>query len=350
MKISKFLLSAFTLSVIFVSCNNNDDDVQLPKGDYENGILITNEGPFGSGSGTVTYISNDFSTSQNSIYKTVNNEDLGNILQSLTFNNESAYLIANVSKRLVKVNRNTFEKEAATIENLNNPRYAAVASGKLFVTNWGDSYDNTDDYVAIFDAETLVYESSISVDFGPEKLIVLGNNIYVAHKGGYGYNNKISVIDIGSKAVTKTIEVGDVPNSLVIDGSNNLWVLCGGKPNYAPEETYGTLEKINTSTYEVTASFDFVNSHPSHLSYTNGKLFYQNNGGIYEMGTSSSTLPTVSIIADSGYCVVAKDDYVFVTDAKTYTSIGELRIYNLDSKQLENTISTGIIPGGVYFN
>ena len=101
MKISKFLLSIFLLSVLFVSCDD-DEEPQLPKGDYENGILITNEGPFGSGSGTVTYISDDFSTSQNNIYKTVNNEDLGNILQSLTFNNESAYLITNISNRLVK--------------------------------------------------------------------------------------------------------------------------------------------------------------------------------------------------------------------------------------------------------
>ena len=349
MKISKFLLSAFILSVVFVSCNN-DDDVQLPKGDYENGILITNEGPFGSGSGTVTYISNDFSTSQNSIYKTVNSEDLGNILQSLTFNNESAYLIANNSHRLVKVNRYTFEKEAATFENLNNPRYSVVLKGKIYVTNWGDGSDSNDDFVAVYDAETLTYDSSISVDFGPEKIIAIGDNIYVAHKGGWSYNNKVSVIDSNSNSVSTTIEVGDVPISLVIDGSNNLWVLCEGKPDYAPEETYGTLEKINTSTNVVDTSFDFVDSHPSHLSYTNGKLYYQNNGGIYEMGTSSSTLPTASIIADSGYSVVAKDDYVYVTDAKDYASIGEVRIYNLDSKQLENTISTGIIPGGVYFN
>ncbi len=349
MKISKFLLSIFLLSVLFVSCDD-DEEPQLPKGDYENGILITNEGPFGSGSGTVTYISDDFSTSQNNIYKTVNNEDLGNILQSLTFNNESAYLITNISNRLVKVNRYTFEKEAATIENLNNPRYATVVNGKLFVTNWGDTSSNDDDYVAIFDAETLVYESSISVDFGPEKVIGLGDYIYVAHQGAYGYNNKISVISGDSNTVIKTIEVGDVPKSLVLDNSNNLWVLCFGKPYYASEETYGTLAKINTSSNEVVASFDFVDSHPESLSYTNGKLYYQNSGGVYVMGTSSSALPSASIIADSGYSVIANDDYIYVTDAKDYASSGEVRIYNIDSKQLENTISTGIIPAGVYFN
>lgn len=349
MKISKFLLSIFLLSVLLVSCDD-DDEPQLPKGDYENGILITNEGPFGSGSGSVTYISDDFSTSQNNIYKTVNSEDLGNILQSLTFNNESAYLIANVSNRLVKVNRYTFEKEVATIENLNNPRYSAVENGKLYVTNWGDTSSNEDDYVAIFDAETLVYESSISVDFGPEKVIALGDYIYVAHQGAYGYNNKISVISADSNTVIKTIEVGDIPKSLVIDNSNNLWVLCGGKPSYSGSETFGTLDKINTSTNELATSFDFVDSHPSNLSYTNGNLYFQNNSGVYEMATSSSALPSTSKIDDSGYSVVANDNYIYVTDSKDYASSGEVRIYNLDSKQLENTISTGIIPGGVYFN
>ena len=349
MKISKFLLSMFLLSVILISCDD-DDEPQLPKGDYENGILIANEGPFGSGSGTVTFIKNDFATSQNDIYKTVNSEDLGNILQSIAFNDDSAYLIANVSNRLVKVNRYTFEKEVATIESLNNPRFAAEVDGKLFVTNWGDPFDDNDDYVAVFDAETLVYESSISVDFGPEKVIAIGDYIYIAHKGGYGYNNKISVIDTGSNTVTKTIEVGDIPKSLVLDNSNNLWVLCGGKPSYSGSETFGTLDKINTSTYEVTASFDFVDSHPSDLSYTNGKLYYQNNGSIYEMGTSSSALPSTSIIADSGYSFIANDDYIYVTDAKDYASSGEVRIYNIDSKQLENTIATGIIPASVYFN
>ncbi|WP_129367983.1 YncE family protein [Lutibacter sp. HS1-25] len=349
MKISKFLLSIFLLSVLLVSCDD-DDEPQLPKGDYENGILITNQGPFGSGTGTVTYIAEDFSTSQNTIYKAVNNEDLGNVLQSLTFNNESAYLVVNVSNILVKVNRYTFEKEIAIINNLNNPRYAVVVNGKLFVTNWGDTSDESDDYVAVFDAETLVYETSISVDLGPEKVIALGNNIYVAHEGAYGFNNKISVIDVTSNSVSKVITVGDIPASLTIDDENNLWVLCKGNPYYAPVETYGVLEKINTSSNEIVTSFDFVDSHPEHLSYTNGKLYYQNNGGIFEMETSSSALPTTSIITDSGYSFIANDDYAYVNDAKDYASSGEVRIYNLDTKQLEKTIEVGINPGGIYFN
>lgn len=349
MKISKFLLSLFLLSVLLVSCDD-DDEPQLPKGDYEYGILISNEGPFGSGSGTVTYISEDFTTSENDIYNAVNNEEIGNILQSIAFNNESAYLIANNSNRLVKVNRYTFEKEVATIENLNNPRNSVVLYGKLYVTNWGDTSDNTDDFVSVYDAETLSYESSISVDFGPEGIVAVGDNIYVAHKGGWSYNNKVSVIDSNSNSVSKTIEIGDVPNSLVVDSSNNLWVLCGGKPSYSGSETFGTLDKINTSTNVVDSSLDFVDSHPSNLSFTNGKLYFQNNSEVYEMAASSSSLPSASIIADSGYTVVANDDYIFITDAKDYASSGEVRIYNLNSKQLENTITTGIIPGGVYFN
>lgn len=349
MKISKILLSLFTLSVLLIACND-DDESALPKGNYENGILISNEGPYGSGSGAVTYISADFNTSQNGIYNSVNNEEIGNVLQSIAFSEESAYLIANNSNRLVKVNRYTFEKEVSTIDNLSNPRYSVVLNGKLYVTNWGDSTNNNDDFISVYDAETLTYDSSISVEFGPEKIIAIGNVIYVAHKGGWDYNNKISVIDSNSNSVAKTIEVGDVPNSLVIDSSNYLWVLCGGKPAYSGSETFGTLYKINTSTNVVDSSLDFVSSHPSDLSFTNSKLYFQNNGEIYQMSTSSSSLPSASILADSGYSVMVNNGYIYLTDVKDYASSGEVRIYNLESKKLENTISTGIIPGGVYFN
>ena len=61
MKISKVILSMFLLSVLIISCND-DDDIIEPKGDYENGLLISGEGTFGGTSGSVSFISNDFET------------------------------------------------------------------------------------------------------------------------------------------------------------------------------------------------------------------------------------------------------------------------------------------------
>ena len=83
-KVSIFVAMA---GLFVASCSNDDDGVVIEevKGDYQNGILITNEGPFNNGSGTVTYISNDSLLVKDAIFKLENNEDLGNILQSIAF-------------------------------------------------------------------------------------------------------------------------------------------------------------------------------------------------------------------------------------------------------------------------
>ena len=60
----KLLYSILGLSLLF-SCSNDDDGTttQEPLGDYENGIIVSAEG----GPASVSYISIDFSTSENDI-------------------------------------------------------------------------------------------------------------------------------------------------------------------------------------------------------------------------------------------------------------------------------------------
>ena len=110
MKIKQLSISILAIALLGVSCNNdNDDEIILPTGDYANGILVSNEGPFNNGSGTVTFISEDLATQEDAIYKKVNGEDLGNVVQSIGFDENSAYIIANVSHTVTVVNRYTFE-------------------------------------------------------------------------------------------------------------------------------------------------------------------------------------------------------------------------------------------------
>src|SRR5690606_14204113 len=124
---------------------------------------------------------------------------------------------------------------------LENPRYFTVSNSKGYVTNWGDTGDDTDDFVAIIDLQDYEVEGIIPVDFGPEAILAKGNTIYVAHQGGYGHNNKVSVINAITNEVTKTITVGDAPNSMKFDTAGNLWVLASGKPDYTQDETAGRL-------------------------------------------------------------------------------------------------------------
>ncbi|VAW10141.1 putative surface layer protein [hydrothermal vent metagenome] len=349
----KSLVWAAALGFFITSCSSDDNVVEVvPKGDYEKGILVSNEGPFNNGTGTVTYISEDLATIEDAVFNKVNSADLGNIVQSIGFNDDKAYIIANVSNTINVVNRNTFEKVATITDGLNNPRYFVEANGKGYVTNWGDTTDETDDYIAIINLTDNTVEGNISVVLGPEHLLAQGEILYVAHKGAFGQNNKVSVINTTSNTVTTTINVGDVPNSMQFDDTGNLWVLCSGKPSFSGEETAGALVKVNTSTNEVATTMTFeTTNHPSQLGIDGSMLYYYLGGSVFSLSTTADSLPSDSDFDElSFYSMTINKGMLYGTDAKDFASKGSLTIYDLSSKDLLKTLEVGIIPGGVYFN
>lgn len=343
----------FTLALgaLFTSCENEDDDVIVPLGDYENGILVSNEGPFNNGTGTVSYISEDLATTENTIFNSVNNADLGNVVQSIGFTDKHAYIVANVSNTITVVDRYTFEKVAVISEGLNNPRYFLHSDGKGYVTNWGDPNDISDDFVATIDLDANSVSTSIPVVFGPEKMVAHNNSLYVAHQGAYGQNNTITVID-SDDMVTTSIAVGYVPNSMQVDSHGSLWVLSEGKPSYTQDETAGALTKINTNSNTVETALDFtMTQHPKFLELDGSRLYYFLDGAIYSMSTTETSLPAQSEFHDlSFYSMVINDGRLYGTDAKDFASNGSMDIYELSTKAKLGTFDLGIIPGGIYFN
>lgn len=352
MNFLKKLSYLFITALIITSCSSDDDAAApiVPLGDYEKGILITNEGPFGTGTGTVSFIPEDLSANQGSIFQLVNDSELGNIVQSMGFSGDNAYIVVNNSHKVHVVNRYTFEL-VATIENgLNNPRNFVAVETTGYITNWGDPLDNNDDFVSIIDLTTNTITGSIAVDFGPEKLITDRNNVYVAHQGGWGQNNKISIIDTSNNTVSNVVEVGDVPNSMGIIGSD-LMILCGGNPSFSGNETNGKLVRMNLNNNSISQSFDFgTTDHPSSLSINGTDLLYNLNGSVFSMENSASSLPTASIIDGSFYTMTAKNGNLYATDAGDFASNGTLKIFDLSSNAEVESFTVGIIPGGIYFN
>ena len=52
MKTKQLLVSAFALTLVLTSCKKDDPEAPAPTPEtvsYDNGVFITNEGPFGSG-------------------------------------------------------------------------------------------------------------------------------------------------------------------------------------------------------------------------------------------------------------------------------------------------------------
>lgn len=334
------------------SCSNDDEEIQEPMGDYANGILVSNEGPFSNGTGTVTFISEDLSVVNNGIYKMTNDEDLGNVVQSIGFTENEAFIVANVSNKINVVNRYTFEKIASITDGLNNPRYFIEANGKGYVTNWGDTADETDDFVAIINLQNYTVEGTISVILGPEAILAKDNTVYVAHQGAWGQNNKVSVINTSSNELIKTLTVGDVPNSMQLDASGNLWVLASGKPAYTGDETAGVLTKINTVTNEVDNNIQFeTTQHPSSLNLDGGILYYRLGDTVFEQSLSATSLNMETVLEGvSFYTMVVNNGRLYGTDAGDYASNGTLTVYDLNTELTIKALTVGIIPGGIYFN
>ena len=369
-RLSKWILSSATAALLLTGCSSDDGGPTLPDTGtdndtltnteppaYENGILVLNEGNFGAGNASVSFIPDDLSEVQNDIFGAVNEVDAwGDTAQSMAFNDSLAYIVINGSQKIEVVDRYTFESVAtiggADEADFLNPRYMAIANGKGYVTNWGDGTDAEDDFVAVVNLENNTVESKIPVPEGPERLLVSGNTLYIALTGGFNFNNAVLVIDATSNTVTGSITVADAPNSMQLGADGNLWVLSGGKPAYTNEETAGQLDKIDTSNNEVTATFAFgATEHPGYLSYENGSFYYTLADSVLKMDEAATELPFEAEIAGVNfYDMTVNQGKLYGTDAKDFASNGSLEIYDLSNNSVIDSKATGINPGAVYFN
>lgn len=355
MKSNKLKVLGLAVITLFSSCSNDEDDVVIPKGDYEDGIIISHEGNFGQGNASISFVSDDFLTVENNVFSNVNSTLLGDTAQSMAFSDELAYVVLNVSNKIEVVNRYTFESVATINTGLVNPRYMAVSNGIGYVTNWGDGGDATDDYIAVIDLATNTIINTISVEEGPERIIEDDNQLFVSHKGGWSVNNIVSVIDAETNDV-ETITVDDVPDEMIINDEGNLVVLCEGATQYDASwnvtgHTDGSIVKIDVSDNSIISTLSFNEDiYPSLMAYSGGEIYYQAGGAIYSLLDGATSLPTTSIISDSFYGMSVDNDMFYGVKTDFFAGTGELLIYDLTSNSLNATETLNVGASKIYFN
>lgn len=349
----KVILSIIAMSLFVLSCSNDDDITStVLLGAYENGILVSGEG---GPAGSVSFISSDFSTTENEIYFNVNDEALGVYLQSIGFNGNLAYIVTDTANSITVVDRYTFDKVATITTGLSTPRFISFANGKGYVTNWGDPNVTTDDFVAIIDLASYTVASTIMVGEGPEQLISNSEKMFVSHKGGYNTNHIISAINLSNNTV-ETITVNDVPDEMAFDSTGNLVVLNAGTDiswTNPPVETEGSISRINVNDNTVISNIEFpAGAHPSLMAYNNGTTYYILNNSVYGLADADTSLPSSPIFdltVSYAYGMAIKDNLLYVTDA-SFTEQSELLIYDLSTGSEINSFNVGIGASKIYFN
>lgn len=356
MRLHKLLLTAILGSFLFVSCSSDDNNDSKPSGAYDNGVIILNQGNFLKGNASISFLSNSFVT-ENNIFSAVNNGALlGDTGQDIGFNGDLAYIVLNVSNKIEIVNRYTFVKVATINSGLDNPRYIAFHNGKAYVTNWGDGNIKTDDYIAIVDLKTNAVTGTIPVAEGPEKIIEENGKLYVAHAGGFGYGNTITVIKTANNTIETTIAVGDVPNSIETE-NGKLYVLTSGKSEFSGSESAGKFHIISLNDNKVTTTLDFAGlTHPSNLVIEDNKIYYTVNSDVYIMGLAPTALPTAFLFSTTAQgvenginCFAVENNKIYVGDALKFNSNGNVYVYSLQGA-LQHSTTVGLIPAGFYFN
>lgn len=342
------------LLVIMSSCEAEDDNIIDPKptGAYSEGIFILNEGNFGQGNSTVSFLDPQSGEVTHSIFSHSNGSNLGDTATDIGFYGELAFIVVNVSNTIQVVNRATFTTVATITQDLKNPRKIAFLKGKAYVTNWGEGSNPDDDFIAVFNAETFELITKLAVEEGPEDILAQGERIFVAHLGGWNFNNVVSVIS--GTEVVKNIEVGEGPNALAA-GNDFLWVSSSGMPDYLGE-TAGSIHKINLSNLEVVQEFQFQDAqqHPNHLSLENGTLYYTLGNDVYSFASSESTLPATAKFSmdevEYLYGISVKDGKIYAASADPgFTGDGNLYVYNSSTGSFSAAYDTGINPNGVFF-
>lgn len=333
------------------STTNNQTPTTTPP--YQSGVFIVNEGPFQTGSGTITFNDRAGNT-VNDVFQKENNRPLGNIVQSIEIFNNKAYIVVNNAGKVEVADAGTF-KSSGVINALQAPRYfIGINSGKGYISDWSSGAKTGN--IKVIDLATLAITKTIPTGANPDKMLLMGNKLFVLNSAGWTNDSTITVIDSQNDAPLQTVVVGKNPSGIVKDINGKIWILCAGINDYtnASNSTPGRLLRLNPNNYSIEYSYDFPSNaiHPTKLcTNTTGNILYfiYGNGVSAYNVTNPEITPVIyrSNIYGLGYDT--KTNYLYLTDPKDYSSSGWVIRYNSSSGLPVDSFKAGIIPGEIFF-
>jgi hypothetical protein len=348
----KSFLSLLSVILLFTSCEKDSND--HPAGAWSNSVFIINEGPYPTGSGTISAFNRETLEVTDDLFGTANGRPLGNVVQSLTVHGDKAYIVVNNANKIEVVNLEDF-KSVASIENLVLPRYFVAPDDlKGYVSCW----DSTVKVVNLADYSII---NSIKVGTGPDELITVGNYLFVINTGGFGTDSTLSVINMNSGNLLESLVVGHRPVGMQVDENGNVWVLCAGKGwNGFPAlgDTPGRLVCISPSNLSILKEFTFPDSenHPDNLiiNKEGNTLFYNYPRGIHAFSISATALnehPAI-LVNETIYGMGFDKDVsmIYVTYPLDYLQNGWIYRFREQDGAEVDSFPVGIIPNGFCFN
>jgi len=346
------LLGALALISASFACSDSGEE--KPLGKYNNGILIMNEGNFGTNDGEVYHLNPNTEVLLPNIFEAENLRPFAGLLQDLVLESDRLYLVANTGKVEI-VNPADFKSLGAVSSELDQPRSLAVNGSKLFISDYGPydaSYATPDSYVAVVNGlDGGVVSKKIPVSNKPQDLFSFGNYIIVAGSE----ENKIEIIDATQEAVITTINLEASPRQFYAE-DGILWVYAVA----ADEVIFYTVNLSsltlgNTYTVPVTnatGNIAFNGDDEMYVLTSSGWPDY--NDTVLSIDINGGTSTATEMMTGSGFYGIGFDDnlnQVYVANSNGFQGNGTVTVLS-ETGSVIRSFEVGRGPSGflVYGN
>ncbi|MDA0315056.1 MAG: surface layer protein [Bacteroidetes bacterium] len=344
----KSILTFFILPLLFVACNPNSDE--RPRGVYDSGILIVNEGAFGANDGEVTHLDPSTGTLTSALFEKANGRPFAGLLEDLVLEEDRLYLVANTGKVEV-VQPGDFKTAGAVNKDLDQPRSLATARGKLFISDYGPydaSYNTPSSYVAVVQGlDGGVVKKKIPVSSKPEDLFTFGSYVFVASSEG----KKVEVLDANAVLLSKTLEMPGKPVQF-FELNGDLWVFC-----YDAQKVYFvSISKSGLSQKEI-RTFPIAQATGRMALGDKDAIYVLTSSGYpeYRDGISVVNILSGTLVSDwkkgTGFYGIGYDSdrqQVYLANAKGFQGNGEVLFYQKSGAEV-GKLTVGRGPSGFLF-
>ncbi|WP_288373735.1 DUF5074 domain-containing protein [uncultured Algoriphagus sp.] len=341
-----FLISFLAASLFACS----ESEPERPLGEYEQGILIMNEGAFGVNDGEVFHLNTNTGELKSNVFELENGRPFAGLLQDMILEEERLYLVANTGKVEI-VDARDFKSIGSVTGDLDISRSLTVNSGKLFISDYGPyapDFSTPDSYVAVVNTQNGVLVSKkIPVSRKPEDMIASGKYVLVASSE----EGKVEIIDAQTEEIFKTINVEGRPMKFFeANGSIFLYSITS-------EEVIFYSFHLDNFTLATTNYYPIINATGKIAVSPEGVAYMLTSSGWpdYQDGIAKLALfgPEIDLnwYTGSGFYGIGYDPIaqeIYVSNSNGFQGNGSVTILDKEGTEIRN-FEVGRGPSGFLF-
>ncbi|MFA6830769.1 MAG: DUF5074 domain-containing protein [Bacteroidaceae bacterium] len=312
------------------------------------GFYLLNEGNMGMNRATIDFFDYDTGEYFTDTYSEKNPgvvKELGDVGNDIEIYGSKCYAVINSSNYI-----EVFDAQSGIHEgsiSIPNCRYIKFHDGKAYVSSYSGPIaidpNAEHGFVAEIDTTSLELTRKVIVGYQPEEMVIKENKLYVANSGGYrvpDYDRTVSVVDLPSFKVIKTIDVAINLHRMAIDKRGDIYVSSRG--NYY--DVSPNLYVIDSESDEVKQT---LNIPVSEFCMMGDSLYYYSTAYSYNTGinevtygiidTQNKQVISTKIINDGtdknimmpyGLSINPETKEIYITDAQNYVVTGYIYCYS----------------------